>query len=142
MIRKEINELIKGSMKSREKDRLYVLKMIKAEFSKFETSKGFKESDFTDAKEISILQKMHKAWKEEYDALKQAGRDYTESENRLHILESMLPETVSENKIREAILSSGESVEMKNMGKILKYVQGIYPTVTGKEVSAILKSMI
>lgn len=142
MIRARLNTEIKEAMKSKDRDRLYVFKMIKSEFSKFETSKGFKEEDFTEAKEVSILQKMLKAWKEERDSFAKADRDTTEFDNRLKILEALLPEEVSPEKLMEAIVSSGEMIELKNMGKILKYVQGKYPTATGKEVSGLIKQYI
>ena len=58
MLHNEINRHIAEAMKAKDKNRLYVLKMIKAKFLEFQTSKGFKEEDFNEAKEISILQKI------------------------------------------------------------------------------------
>ena len=78
MLHNEINKHIAAAMKSRDADRLYVLKMIKAKFLEFQTSKGFNEADFNDAKEISIIQKMEKSWKEEAELFEQAGRDTSE----------------------------------------------------------------
>ena len=46
MLHNEINKHIAAAMKSRDADRLYVLKMIKAKFLEFQTSKGFNEADF------------------------------------------------------------------------------------------------
>ena len=57
MLHNEINKHIAAAMKNRDADRLYVLKMIKAKFLEFQTSKGYNEADFNDAKEISIIQK-------------------------------------------------------------------------------------
>lgn len=142
MLKDRLTEEIKNAMKSGDKDRLNVFKMIKAEFQKVETSKGFKSEDFNEAKEISILQKMQKVWVEERDFFRQAGRDTTERDNQILIIESLLPEKVSKEKLIEAIIESGETVEMKNMGKILRYVQQKYPTVTGKEVSETLKTLM
>jgi uncharacterized protein YqeY len=142
MLKERLTEEIKNAMKSGDKDRLNVFKMIKAEFQKVETSKGFKPEDFNEAKEISILQKMQKVWIEERDFFRQAGRDTTERDNQILIIESLLPEKVSKEKLIEAIIESGETAEMKNMGKILRYVQQKYPTVTGKEVSETLKTLM
>ena len=58
------------------------------------------------------------------------------------ILKSFLPEKVDVEKIRQAIIDSGEAIEMKSMGKILKSVQVQYPSVTGKEVSDVLKNLM
>ena len=73
MLHNEINKHIAAAMKSRDADRLYVLKMIKAKFLEFQTSKGYNEADFNDAKEISIIQKMEKSWKEEAELFAQAS---------------------------------------------------------------------
>ncbi len=142
MLRERLSEEIKNAMKSGDKDRLNVFKMIKAEFQKVETTKGFNPEEFNEAKEIAILQKIQKVCTEERDFFKQAGRDTAERDNQLRILESLMPEKVSTEKLIEAIHESGETIEMKSMGKILKYVQQKYPTVTGKEVSDVMKSLI
>jgi uncharacterized protein YqeY len=140
MIRNTINTEIKNAMKSKDADRLYVLRMVKAAFSAFETSKGFKEEDFNEAKEASIIQKMHKSWTEERDAFKAAGRDFSELDRRLSILESFLPQKPSVSEIKAVMDSSGIELEMKNMGKLIKHVQSVYPSVTGKDISDIIKS--
>lgn len=128
-------------MKNREADKLYVLKMIKAKFLEFQTSKGFKEDDFTDVKEISILQKMEKTWSDERDMFVQAGRDVSELNARLEILRQYLPKPVSEEEIRQAVIDSGFEPVMKNMKVILQFVQSKYPSASGKEVSSILKEI-
>ena len=128
-------------MKNREADKLYVLKMIKAKFLEFQTSKGFKEEDFTDAKEISILQKMEKTWSDERDMFVQAGRDVSELNARLEILRQYLPKPVSQEEIRQAVIDSGFKPVMKNMKNILQFVQSKYPSAPGKEVSSILKEI-
>ena len=142
MIKETLSEEIKGAMKSGDKDRLNVFKMIKAEFQKAETAKGFNPKEFNEAKEIAILQKIQKVCIEERDFFKQAGRDTSERDRQIQILESLMPEKVSTEKLIEAIQESGEPIEMKSMGKILKYVQQKYPTVTGKEVSEVLKTLM
>lgn len=141
MIREDINHLIADAMKSKEADRLYVLKMIKAKFLELKTSKGFKEEDFTDAKEISILQKMEKTWQEEYEMLKQLGRDRQhELKAQIDILHSFIPAEPSADDILQCIKESGFALEMKNMRNILAFVQAKYPTASGKQVSDIIRN--
>ena len=107
MLHTEINKHIAGAMKSHDADRLYVLKMIKAKFLEFQTSKGFKEEDFNDAKEISIIQKMEKSWKEEAELFQQAGRDVSELKSRLAILQEFLPKEPELDDIVAMINASG-----------------------------------
>ena len=128
-------------MKNRDADRLYVLKMIKAKFLEFQTSKGYNEADFNDAKEISIIQKMEKSWKEETELFDQAGRDTSELKNRLAILQEFLPKEPELGDIVAMIKDSGIEPQMKNMRAILAHVQAQCPAANGKLVSEALKQL-
>lgn len=141
MLHNEINKHIAAAMKSHDADRLYVLKMIKAKFLEFQTSKGFKEEDFNDAKEISIIQKMEKSWKEEAELFDKAGRDTSELKNRLSILQEFLPKEPELNDIVAMIKESGIEPQMKNMRAILAHVQAQCPAASGKLVSEALKKL-
>lgn len=140
MIHNEINKMLAAAMKERNADLLYVLKMIKAKFLEFQTSKGFKEEDFTEAKEMSIIKKMEKSWDDELQTFKSAGRDVSELENRLNILRTFLPKEVSEEEIKQCMIDSGIELVLKNMRSIMTYVQEKYPSVTGKQISTIINS--
>lgn len=142
MLRNTINQEIKEAMLSKNKDKLYVMKMIKAEFMKFQTSKGFNENDFTDAKELAILQKMEKSWNEEIEMFKQGGRDTTELQARLDILKSYLPKEVSNEEIKNIILNSGIEINPKNMKQFMDIIQSEYPQVNGKQISTVIKSLM
>ena len=141
MIHNEINKHIAGAMKGHDADRLYVLKMMKAKFLEFQTSKGFKEEDFNDAKEISIIQKMEKSWKEEAELFEQAGRDVAQLKARLALLQEYLPKEPELDDIVAMIKASGIEPQMKNMRAILAHVQAQCPAATGKLVSQALKQL-
>jgi uncharacterized protein YqeY len=141
MLHNEINKHIAAAMKSHDADRLYVLKMIKAKFLEFQTSKGYNEADFNDAKEISIIQKMEKSWKEEAELFAQAGRDTSELSNRLNILQEFLPKEPELADIVAMIKESGIEPQMKNMRAILAHVQAQCPAASGKLVSEALKQL-
>jgi uncharacterized protein YqeY len=141
MLHNEINKHIAAAMKSRDADRLYVLKMIKAKFLEFQTSKGFDEAQFNDAKEISIIQKMEKSWKEEAELFDKAGRDTSELKARLAILSDYLPKEPELNDIIDMVKDSGIEPQMKNMRAILAHVQAQCPAATGKLVSEALKQL-
>lgn len=141
MLHNEINKHIAKAMKERDANRLYVLKMLKAKFLEFQTSKGFKEEDFNDAKEISLIQKMEKSWQEEKTMFEQAGRDVSELSDRLVILQEYLPKEPEISDIVAMIKGSGIEPQMKNMRAILAYVQAQCPAATGKLVSEALKQL-
>lgn len=142
MLREQINKLIKEAMLAKEMNKLYVMKMIKAEFLKFQTSKGYKEEDFTDAKEISILQKMEKSWTEEVEMFKKANRDTDTLEERLNILRSYLPKEVSDEEIRQIIVSNNVEVSPKNMRQLMEIVRTKFPQASGKQISNVVKDLM
>lgn len=141
MIRENVNKEIANAMKSKDANRLYVLKMIKAKFLEYKTSKGFKESDFNDVKEISILMKMKKIWKDEIDMFIKANRDVTELTERLNILQSFLPNIPSYEELKQAIIDSGYEPKPQNMKHIMSYVKDKYPAADGGKVIEIIKQM-
>ncbi len=141
MLHTEINRHIAEAMKAKDKNRLYVLKMIKAKFLEFQTSKGYKEEDFNEAKEIAILQKMEKTWADELQSFRDAGRDVTELAEQVQILQGFLPKEPSADEVVAAVRESGFTPEMKNMRNILAFVQQRYPAASGKLVSDAIKQM-
>ena len=141
MLHTEINHHIAQAMKAKDKNRLYVLKMIKAKFLEFQTSKGYNEEDFNEAKEIAILQKMEKTWADELQSFRDAGRDVTELAEQVQILQGFLPKEPTADEIIAAIRESGFAPEMKNMRNILAFVQQRYPAASGKLVSEAIRSL-
>lgn len=141
MLRENINKEIADAMKSKDSNRLYVLKMIKAKFLEYKTSKRFKESDFNDAKEISILMKMEKTWQDERDMFIKANRDVTELTEQLNILQSFLPKVPSQDELKQAIIDSGYEPKPQNMKYIMGYVKDKYPAADGSKVIEIIRQM-
>jgi len=141
MLRETITKEIIQAKKAHDKTRTYVLQMIKAKFQEFETSKGFKESDFTEAKEISIIQKMEKAWAEELEQFTIAGRDTTELSAQLEVLRTFLPVKVSLEDIEAAVIESGIEPVMKNTGKIIAYVHNKYQGADNKDIATVIKNL-
>ncbi len=141
MLHTEINHHIAQAMKAKDKNRLYVLKMIKAKFLEFQTSKGYNEEDFNEAKEIAILQKMEKTWADELQSFRDAGRDVTDLAEQVQILQGFLPKEPTADEIIAAIRESGFAPEMKNMRNILAFVQQRYPAASGKLVSDAIRSL-
>ena len=72
MYNEEINKMIMTSMKSGEKDKAAVYRLLKSEFLKFSTAKDAKPLD--DVAEIQIIRKMVKERKESEKVYADAGR--------------------------------------------------------------------
>lgn len=140
-MRKEIDSLISEATKSKELDKLKVLRLIKAELLKASKS----GHDFDDNK---ILLKMADQRKDSIRQYTAAGRmDLVESEEKeLKILSEYLPTQPSEEEVRtytnEILRSAGKTLTMKDMKFILSEVQKKFPSVSGKIVSEELKKYI
>ena len=121
-MRKEIDSLISEATKSKELDKLKVLRLIKAELLKASKS----GHDFDDNR---ILLKMADQRKDSIRQYTAAGRmDLVESEEKeLKILSEYLPTQPSEEEVRnytnEILRSAEKTLTMKDMKFILSEVQ-------------------
>lgn len=150
MIKDKLNTLIAEALKSKENYKLKVLRLIKSEYQKFETSGADKKLD--DSNEIKILKKMQKQWKEELDILIKAGRDSNSLKEELEYLESFLPKEMTEAEQKSAAkhvimkyligFPLEERQSMKHLGAIMKIMNKEYPMINGKIVSDVFKGII
>ena len=92
MYNSEINKMIMTSMKSGEKEKAAVYRLLKSEFLKFTTAKNAKPLD--DAAEIQIIRKMVKERQEsEKIYLTNNRQDLADNEKAEYsILETLLPQ--------------------------------------------------
>lgn len=146
----EINKLIAEAMKSREKERLETLKLIKAQFLIAEKS----GEPFDEAKELKILLKMIDQRNESIEQYKKANREdlVKQEESEIKVIKEFIPEQPTEGDIAqetERVIDELQSindadwrVSMRDMKTILTKVQEKYPTANGKIVSNVLKSKI
>lgn len=132
-----IDSKIKNALKNKEKDRLYVLRMIKAKFLEFETAKNAKPLDI--AAEIQILKKMNVDWNKELETLKSANRDYSELQSQIDILNEYIPEPPSKEQIK--FILDREEIEktLKNSKVLIEVVKMIYPAADNKVIIECIK---
>lgn len=141
----EIEKMIMGAMKNKEKVRTQVYKNIKAKILEFKTAKNAKPYD--DVAEIAILKKMHSELVEDKKIFESNGRtDLAESASaEIEVLESLLPKAASSEEIQTVIdawISANGQIEKKSMGMVIKEVKSKLPNADGKTVSELVKNMI
>lgn len=150
MLKEKLTSLIAEAMKDNNKSRLKVLRLIKSEYQKFETSG--KDKKLTDADEITILKKLRKQWIEEIQLYRDANRDVTELSEELMNLDGFIPEELSEDK-QYAIIQATmdkyfmdipviERKSMKHLGAVMKIIKQTYPIIEGKKVSEVYKEIL
>ena len=163
----EIDSLIKGAMKSKNKTELRAYKNLKAEIQLLKTAKNAKPYD--GAAEIQLISKMCKRLEEDIEGFSEARREDLESECRseLEVLKKLLPEPVNESQIYselriwagnnkliemyltekgvyqfDAIETSRPFIPKKEMGTAIKHLKAKFPQADGKIISNIVKEYI
>jgi len=129
-IRPLIEEAVKVSMKSRDKETTSTLRMAISELKKEEIDKRI---ELEDEQVIQILQRMIKQRKDSYTQFSDAGRsELAEKEqNEIKIISAFLPEQLGEDVLTEMVIdvvketgASGPQDMGKVMGSLKQKIQG------------------
>ena len=155
-----VDDLIKGSMKSRNQTELRAYKNLKAEIQAFKTAKNAKPYD--EAAEIQLISKMCKKLEDGILGFSEAGREDLVSEYRdeLTVLKKLLPEPVNESQVCSELLEwcrenhftqkfqtangyeEHSVIPKKEMGNAIKHLKSKFPQADGKLISTIVKSFV
>ncbi len=136
---------MKSTMKSGDKARLKVIRMILAAIKQVEVDERI---ELDDSRVIAVLDKMAKQRRESISQFEQAGRDdLAEIEKaELEVIQHYLPEALSEDEINAlidaAIAETGAS-DMKQMGQVMGKLK---PQLQGRadmgQVSQLIKARL
>ena len=124
-LKERITEDMKTAMRSGEKDRLAVIRLLQAAIKQREVDERI---TLDDAQVTSVLEKMIKQRKESVVAFEKGGRaDLVAKENaEIAVLQPYLPAQLSDAEldalIAEAITSTG-AASIKDMGKVMGVVK-------------------
>ena len=124
-LKERITEDMKTAMRSGEKDRLAVIRLLQAAIKQREVDERIM---LDDAQVTSVLEKMIKQRKESVVAFEKGGRaDLVSKENaEIAVLQPYLPAQLSDAEldalIAEAIASTG-AASIKDMGKVMGVVK-------------------
>jgi uncharacterized protein YqeY len=144
-LQKQIQGSVISAMKSGEKERLGIIRLITSAMKQIEVDERI---ELDDARVIAILDKMVKQRRESIAQFKTAERDdLVKQENyEIGIIQEFLPEALSEEEVddivNQAIDKTGAS-SIKDMGKVMGIVK---PQIIGRadmgEISGRIKSLL
>lgn len=145
-IKDEIMADLKEAMKNKDKDRLRVLRSLKSELLEREISERKDgEASLSDEQTIEVLMKAAKQRKESIEQFEKGDRnDLADSEkDELEIIQSYLPEMLSEEEIREIaqdkIVDLGAE-DISDMGQVMgAMMQEVKGKAEGSLVSKVVK---
>ncbi len=120
-IRPLIEDAVKISMKSRDKETTSTLRMAISELKKEEIDKKI---ELEDEQVIQILQRMIKQRKDSYTQFSDAGRDELaeKEQNEINILSDFLPEQLNEEELAvivEQVIKETDADGPQDMGKVM-----------------------
>ncbi len=136
-MKEKITEEIKNAMKSGDKLRVSVLRMLQADIINVEKSgKEFKQLDVI----RGYAKKLKKAI-EEYERLHLQDKVVSFSEE-LKIVEEFLPKQMSDEELKKVVIELLDSEKPGDVGMAMKLVMGKYKEVAdGKKVQALVKEI-
>ncbi len=136
-MKERITKELKDAMKSRDKLRVSVLRMLLADITNVEKSgKDFKHIDV-----IRGYAKKLKKTIEEYERLHIQDKIMSYNEE-LKIVEEFLPKQMSDGELKKVVTELIESEKPKDIGSAMKLVMGKYKEIAdGKKVQALVKEI-
>lgn len=145
-IKTQITNDMKDAMRSKDKDRLGVLRMVKSNLQNKEIDKG---EDLTDEEVVKALNTLVKQRRDSATQYRDAGRQELaeKEENEIEFIGKYLPAEASEEDITKAVeaaIASTGAESMQDMGKVMGAALGSLSnlTVDGKKVSEIVRSKL
>lgn len=146
MISDRLREDMKTAMKSGDKARLGVLRMLLSELKNARIDAG---SDLDDAAEQKVLVSYAKKRRESMEAAREGGRDdVADREEFEHeVTMSYLPAQLSDEELRDIVRRHVEAVGGdaggSNFGEVMKAVMAeVGSGADGKRVSAVVREML
>lgn len=120
-MREQILEDLKSAMKSQEKEKLAVIRMVKGAIQMEELNL---KRTLTDDEVIGVIAKQIKTRRESIEEFKKASRMdlVNQNENEIKILQAYMPQQLSEEEVIEEISKAFEEVNpsgMSDMGKVM-----------------------
>lgn len=138
---------LKEAMKSKDQTKLTALRAIKSAILLAQTEGGASK-DLGEEQELKLLQKLVKQRKDSAAIYQEQDRaDLAQPElDEAAIIESFLPEAISEAEIEKVVVSTIEKLGasgMKDMGKVMGVVsKALAGRADGKTISQIVKSKL
>ncbi|WP_086312917.1 glutamyl-tRNA(Gln) amidotransferase subunit E [Enterococcus sp. 7F3_DIV0205] len=140
-----LNDDIKTAMKSKDKDTLSVLRMLKAAIQneQIKTSR-----DLDGEEELTVLSREMKQRRDSLSEFEKAGRDDLADKVKIEItiVEKYMPKQLSEEEIRQIVLTAIDQTGASSPKEFGKVMSAVMPEVKGKadgnQVNAIVKELL
>lgn len=140
-MKNRIIEDIKIAMKAQDKERLAVVRMLKADIQMAELNK---KADLTDDEIISIVSKQIKMRKDSINEFEKGNRTdlIDQANSEIKILQEYLPEQLSEQEVNDIINDVFNKVNPTTQADMGKIMGMLTPLVKGKTDMGIVSKIV
>jgi len=137
-----LNNDMKQAMKNKEKDKLSVIRMVKASMQNEAIKLGTNE--LTEDAELTVLSREVKQRKDSLHEFDKAGRQDLVDKLRteLEILELYLPKQLSEEELSEIVKETISEVGATSKAEMGKVMAAIMPKVKGKADGSLVNKFV
>ena len=135
----------KEALKSKNADKLSLLRLIRSAVKNFEIAK---QAGASDEDVVEILQREIKQHRETVAGFQKAGRpeEVAKQEAEIAVLQSYLPPALSSTELKDVIDKAIEATQAQGLGDIGKVMGAVMPQVkgraTGDEVGGMVREIL
>jgi uncharacterized protein len=137
-----LNNDMKTAMKNKEKDRLSVIRMVKAALQNESIKLGTNE--LSEDAELTVLTRELKQRKDSLREFSNAGREdlVNKIQTEIEILEVYLPKQLSEEELVEIVKETVQEVNASSKADMGKVMAAIMPKVKGKADGSLINKLV
>ncbi|MGG1677464.1 GatB/YqeY domain-containing protein [Neobacillus sp. NRS-1170] len=137
-----LNNDMKQAMKSKEKDKLSVIRMVKSSLQNEAIKLGVKE--LSEDVELTVLSREVKQRKDSLHEFDKAGREDLVEKLRaeLAVVELYLPKQLSEEELSDIVAQTISEVGAKSKADMGKVMSAIMPKVKGKADGSLVNKFV
>ncbi|MFD6439204.1 GatB/YqeY domain-containing protein [Peribacillus sp. NPDC060186] len=136
-----LNNDMKQAMKNKEKDKLSVIRMLKASIQ----NEALKlRQDLTDNEELTVLSRELKQRKDSLQEFENAGRSDLVDKVRTELVyvEAYMPEQLSEEEISKIVKQTIEEVNATSKADMGRVMGALMPKVKGKADGSLVNKLV
>ncbi|KRG14980.1 GatB/YqeY domain-containing protein [Lederbergia galactosidilytica] len=138
----KLNEDMKQAMKSKEKDRLSVVRMLKAAIQNEAIKLGKKQ--LTEDEELTVLSREVKQRKDSLHEFEKAGRDdlVTKIQSELVFVQEYMPTQLSEEEVEAIVAEAIAETKASSKADMGKVMGVLMPKVKGKADGSLVSKLV
>lgn len=144
MLKQQLKEQLKEAMLAKDALQTAVLRFILSGITYYEIQKGGAGYEATDEDVLAVINKEVKQRKDSIEQYENAGRqDLADKEKaELAILETYLPEQMSEEEVRKFVTEAVETTNAAGPADMGKVMAALMPKVKGKADGSLVSKLV